>query len=85
MFFGRKKNILFFANTPIFVAIFVLCLAMDRPLDRQLGEGRHTGGGGGTYFLGHFFRGNFPSSNGHFHDFGGGSEPLPGWFGAVMQ
>ena len=33
---------------------------------------------------GTFLQKNFPSSNGHFHDFGG-SEPLPGWFGALMQ
>ena len=37
--------------------------------------------------LGHFFREEFPSSNGHLLDFrggGGGSKPLPGWFGALM-
>ena len=34
---------------------------------------------------GTFLEKNFPSSNGHLLDFGGGSKPLPGWFGALIQ
>ena len=33
---------------------------------------------------GTFLEKNFPSSNGHLLDFGG-SKPLPGWFGALIQ
>ena len=34
---------------------------------------------------GTFLEKNFPRSNGHLLDFGGGSKPLPGWFGALIQ